>query len=43
MPGLDLDLGGRTLLAYLSVCLTPCRLRAATGGHEGCRTQGCPE
>ena len=40
---LDLDLGGRTLLAYLSVCLTPCRSRAATGGHEGCRTQGCPE
>ena len=40
---MDLDLGGRTLLAYLSVCLTPCRSRAATGGHEGCRTQGCPE
>ena len=35
-----LVLRDRTLLAYLSVCLTPCRSRAATAVHLGGRTQG---
>ena len=31
---LVLVLRGGTLLAYLSVCLTPCQSRAATGVHQ---------
>ena len=33
---------GRTLLAYLGGSLTPCRLRAAAGGHERGFTQSHP-
>ena len=29
--------------AHHVVCLTPGRLGAATGGHEGSCTRGCPE
>ena len=33
---------GRTLLAYLGGSLTPCRLRAAAGGHERAFTKSHP-
>ena len=33
---------GRTLFAYLGGSLTPCRLRAAAGGHECGFTQSHP-